>query len=280
MEFVRRYRRPLVALVPLLALALLLPTFALANPSVAAPPPYDLGDAPDNTNHFGTPYLAYAAVPGRYPTVFDPATGAVQGPRHSNLTANGWLGAGISGEQDADLMPDTDGFTNLDPGTVTPNRDKFDDGVPPPNAGIINLPQCANTQFRYIVTGAAVVPVPAARVNVWFDWNRDGDWEDIFTCVSGGVAFSVPEWVVRNQPVNIVPGSVVWATPLFRSFHAVPGDLIWMRITMAETTAPLNPLTGRADGRGPANGYKYGETEDYLARFTGTPGQYQVVINP
>jgi hypothetical protein len=271
-------RRSLLVALSLMVLALLLPALALAQ---TAAPPSDLGDAPDRTNHTGTVYPAYGVVAGRFPTVFDPATGAVQGPLHQNPVPNGWLGAGISGERDADLMPDADGFTNLIPATITSNQDKFDDGVPPPNGGIINLPQCARTQFRYIVTGAPVVPVPQARVNVWFDWNRDGDWEDIFTCTTPtGAVIVVPEWSVQNQPVNIVPGSVVWATPLFPSFHAATSDLIWMRINIAEINAPLNPMTGRADGRGPANGYKYGETEDYLARFTGAPGQYQVVINP
>ncbi len=46
------------------------------------PRPSDLGDAPDSTNHAGVAMAAYAGVQARYPTVFDPATGLPQGPRH------------------------------------------------------------------------------------------------------------------------------------------------------------------------------------------------------
>jgi hypothetical protein len=269
MSLFRGGRRRLVSLsVMLLAL---LPAFALAQPPAA--PPWDLGDAPDNTNHFGTVYLAYPGTPGRFPTVFDPATGIPQGPLHQNPVPNGWLGAGISGERDADLMPDADGITNLNPGTATPNLDRFDDGVPPVNPNGINLPQCGTTQFRYIVTGAAAVPVPPARVNVWIDFNRDGDWADRFTCTTpSGVILGVREWVVQNQPVTIVPGSVVWATPVFPSFHIflAPTRDSWMRISIAEINAPANPLTGIVDGTGPGPGYKYGETEDYFLRYSGT----------
>jgi hypothetical protein len=264
-------RRSMVVLVFLLALTLLIPTFVQASQPVIAAPIGDLGDAPDSTNHFGVAMLAYPpATNGRYPTVFDPALGVPQGPLHQNVGSNGWLGQGISREQDADLLPDGDGITNLDPPTNTPNRDRFDDGVPPPNGGVINLPQCANTQFRYIVTGAGVVPAPNARVNVWFDWNRDGDWADRFSCTTpSGAVLAVYEWAVRNQAANIVPGSVVWATPLFPSFHPAGHSDTWMRISIAEINAPIDPLISRADGRGPANGYTYGETEDYIARYSG-----------
>jgi hypothetical protein len=271
MSLFRGERRRLVALALLLALTLLAPVLASAQPPVA--PPSDLGDAPDSTNHFGVVYLAYPGTPGRFPTVFDPATGIPQGPLHNNTFANGWLGAGISGERDADLMPDADGITNLDPGTATPNRDRFDDGVAPVNPGGINLPHCGTTAFRYIVTGAAAVPAPNAFVNVWIDFNRDGDWADRFTCTTPtGAILGVQEWAVRNQPVVIVPGSVVWGTPVFPSAHLfpVPTRDSWMRISIAEQMAPANPLTGIRDGSGLPNGYRLGETEDYYLRYTGT----------
>jgi hypothetical protein len=264
-------RRSFLVVLALLLLALSIPALALAKPasqSVAASPG-ELGDAPDRTNHFGVGMTAYPLVPANFPTVYDPALGAPQGPLHLNPVPNGWLGANLSREQDADLMPDADGITNIDPPTNTPNRDRFDDGVIPVNPNNIFLPQCANTQFRYIVTGAAAVPVPNARVNVWIDFNGDGDWADRFTCTAGGVVIGVPEWAVRNQPVNIVPGSVVWATPVFPSFHPAGHKDAWMRINIAEINAPANPITLIIDGTGPGPGYKYGETEDYLLRWVG-----------
>jgi hypothetical protein len=261
-------RSLLIALAFMLAFSLLLPSLSLAQ--IGTTPPGDLGDAPDSTNHFGAPMKAYPAVLARYPTVFDPATGAPPGPLHINPTGNGWLGAAVSKEADADLLPDADGVTNIDPPTDTPNRDRFDDGIAPLSTTGIALPQCQRTQFRFIVTGAPVVTAPTGVVNVWFDWNRDGDWEDVFTCASPtGALVRVPEWAVQNQVVNIVPGSAVWATTPFVSFHPAGNSNIWMRINLAEARAPLNPLTNLADGRGPPNGYRFGETEDYFTIFSG-----------
>ncbi|HEU4322386.1 MAG TPA: GEVED domain-containing protein [Roseiflexaceae bacterium] len=245
---------------------------ALSTATVAAPPPYDLGDAPDSTNHFGAVMNAYGpgSPAARYPTVFDPATGPVQGPLHANI--NGvWLGQLVTCEQEADLMPDCDGITNIDPPANANNRDKADDGVPPASP-TITLPQCGQTQFRYIVTGAAAPPLTGARVNVWFDWNRDGDWEDTFTCTnSTGAVLTVPEWAVQNQGVPVVAGSVVRSTPIFNSGNFGQYREVWMRISIADQPAPLNPGTGKADGRGPNTPYKYGETEDYFTVYVG-PG--------
>ncbi len=262
---------PLARRTALAALALAA-WLTLSSATVAAPPPYDLGDAPDWTNHTGANMTAYGP-PGpaaRYPTVYDPATGAPSGPLHQ-VTNRFWLGAAVTGEQDADLLPDADGITNIAPPANANNRDRADDGVPPVSP-TITLPQCGTTQFRYIVTTAGAPPVAAARVNVWFDWNRDGDWEDIFTCTTAsGGALIVREWAVQNQAVPLVAGSVVRITPLFPSLHNGQFREVWMRITIAETTAPLNPATGRADGRGPNPPYKYGETEDYYTVYVG-PG--------
>lgn len=261
-------RSRLLGMTLLLGVALVFPTFSRAA-SVASVVPGDLGDAPDSTNHFGVAMLAYAGVPARYPTVFDVATGAPEGPVHANPTLNGWLGAGVSSETDADVLPDADGLRNIDPPTNTSNQDRFDDGVLT-TSPLITLPACGATQFRYVVTGAAAVLVPTNYVNVWIDYNRDGDWEDRFTCTDpSGAVLTVLEWSVRNQVVTVVPGSVVWSTPVFPAFHASASPDHWMRINIAEQKAVNNPVTGLADGRGQPNTYRYGETEDYVLRYSG-----------
>jgi hypothetical protein len=261
-------RRWVVAALGLALAALLAPGLGGTR---ASPLGSDLGDAPDRTNHFGAGMTAFPGVPALYPVVYDGALGVPQGPLHTNPVPNGWLGQGISGEKDADLLPDADGITNIDPPTNTPNRDKFDDGVNPPNGGILKLPHCAQTKFAYIVTGAAGgVAVPNAYVNVWFDWNRDGDWADRIVCTNAaGATVVVPEWAVQNQPVTIVPGSTVWGTPAFYSAFSGNYKDTWMRISIAEIKAPANPITALVDGSGPAPGYKYGETEDYFLLYTG-----------
>jgi hypothetical protein len=100
-------------------------------------------------------------------------------------------------------------------------------------------------------------------VNVWFDWNRDGDWDDTLQCPLVGPA---PEWAVQNQPVSAAaPGTLTFTTPPFLPWHQAAGAAspqTWMRITLSEQ--PWQPLgaAGYA-GSGPLGGYEFGETEDY-----------------
>lgn len=269
-----------LALLVAILLLIASPAFASARPASDDPPvPSDLGDAPDSTNHFGVGMSAYPGVPANFPTVYDPATGLPRGPRHLAPKADSWLGASISGEADADLLPDADGVRNIIPPANNPNNDWFDDGVFPVNPNDIVLPQCQRTDFNYIVSGAAGVMSHPARVNVWIDFDRDGDWNDTLTCVTpAGVAVSVPEWVVQNQVVTVMPGSQVYTTPLFASFHLGGHAPTWMRITLAGQPAPVS-AAGVADGRGPAGGYQIGETEDYYLTPIQGPGGGIVYCN-
>jgi hypothetical protein len=221
----------------------------------------DLGDAPDSTNHFTPTMTAYPAggPPGTlagFPSVFDPATGLPQGPKHWNPRADAWLGPWVTLENDADQPPDEDGVINIIPPLDTPNRDGADDGLLYP----VNLPDCTLTVISYTVT---VTPGGSTRpryVNVWFDWNRDGDWQDVFTCAGG---LSASEWAVQDQVINVGPGTHVLQTPWLLPYNPTPDDPLWMRITLSEQPAPVIVGTNMADGQGPANGYQYGETEDY-----------------
>lgn len=218
----------------------------------------DLGDAPDSSNHYAAAMTAYAAVQARYPTVYgDPVQGAGRGPLHLQPRARAWLGRNVSLEWDADLAPDEDLLTNLAPPINRANRDRYDDGVAPAD---VSLPDCATTSFKYDVHVAAA-GIQRWYTNVWMDFNRDGDWEDKFECkaVTGGVLV-VSEWAVQNQPVSLPAGTHTLATPDFVSARTpTTRDLMWMRITLAEQTAP-SPF----EGSGRAGGYAYGETEDYL----------------
>ena len=207
-----------------------------------------LGAAPDSTNHFGAAMTAYPAVGARYPTVFDPATGAVQGPRHLQPKADAFLGYGVTGERDADLMPDQDGVTNLDPPANVPNHDSMDDGLVRPLA----LANCQPTNITYVVT--VVGPARTRYVNAWFDWNRDGDWEDTFQCP--GLPITPDEWAVKNQVINFGPGVYTVTSPIFLPFNPNSNQSMWLRLTLSEATAPINPSTLRPDGRGPAGAYR------------------------
>ena len=233
----------------------------------------ELGDAPDSTNHFTPTMTAYPAggPPGtlaHYPTVYDPATGLPQGPKHFNARSAVWLGPWVTLEGEADLMPpDEDGVTNIDPPGDMPDRDGADDGLLFPVA----RPHCVPTVISYTVTA---VVAGQFYVNVWFDWNRDGDWGDVFTCTRTADA---PEWAVQNQVIAVLPGTYIFQTPAFLPYDQTPDDPIWMRISIAEQTAPVASGTDLADGQGPPKGYELGETEDYYLRSQQEP-EYDIYL--
>jgi len=224
----------------------------------------DLGDAPDSTNHFqNTPMTAYVGVLASFPTVFDPLTGAPQGPIHLRATEDAWLGASVSDENEADLPPDQDMATNLTPPVDISNQDGFDDGA----AGTVFLPQCQPANINYTITVAG--PVRTRYTNLWIDFNRDGDWADSLTCLDGqGQALSVPEWAIQNQTSNLGPGQYNLVTPPFISYSPSPPISAWMRLSLTDA-----PNLG-ADGRGQSGGYEYGETEDFLMVPTATANEY------
>jgi uncharacterized repeat protein (TIGR01451 family) len=238
------------------------------KPQPPSKPTADLGDAPDSTNHPNKPMTAYSSplVPAKFPTVFDPATGLPQGPKHLQPKGLAWLGSDVSCENEADQPPDCDGVTNIDPPSDAKDQDKFDDGVALP----IAIPfVCGQTQFKYTVTSSSTNPISTSNpmyLNVWFDFNRDGDWDDpIQKCPLGpSTTGSFTEWAVQNQLITVVPGPNSFTTPAFGAANPTKGSDMWMRITL--TDQPIAPANG-ADASGPASGYKYGETEDYLLKL-------------
>ncbi len=230
----------------------------------------DLGDAPDSTNNFGRNMTAYpkggpSGVKAHYPTVFnDGRTTGPFGPKHLNADrVVAHLGKIITSEDEADTGPDQDITNNIKPTTNTPDNDKGDNSVIFP----VNMPKCRWTTLDYIVN--VVNPGTNLWVNIWCDWNRDGDWDDTtitnpsLTCSKGIVS----EWAVQNQYlINLPAGLNQITTPAFLSWHPDAGNKqIWMRITLATKpwTGGSSPGLRGNGGSGPQNGWEYGETEDY-----------------
>jgi len=225
----------------------------------------DLGDAPASTNHNGLPMTTYVSnVQANFPTVW---AGSVLGPRHHWSQVDAWLGATVTGEIDADLLPDQDPLTNIDPLANAANQDNFlygpeDDGVALP----IPLVDCNGTGFSaQVIVASPLMYAPIPRYfNVWFDWNGDGDWADTLSCPGG---WSAPEWAVRNQWAGFAPPSF-WLASSFLPRIVVTKNMpyeTWMRVSIADMPAPAPE-----DGRGPVGGYDLGETEDYYLNLTPT----------
>ena len=113
-------------------------------------------------------------------------------------------------------------------------------------------------------------------LNVWYDGNRDGDWEDTDICdFTGGQQARSYEWIVQDFAVDMTQinqGDYVDIPVTTLLVHsAEPRKGHWMRFTLSERQAPRNPQTNLADGRGPSpNGqpadFQFGETEDFLQR--------------
>ncbi|UCE48301.1 MAG: hypothetical protein JSW47_22215, partial [Phycisphaerales bacterium] len=227
----------------------------------------DLGDAPDSSNNFGISMTAYprGAFTGpraHFATVFDDGSGVgPYGPVHLNSPASAYamayLGQRITGETEADTGPDEDGVNNIRPQGNWPDDDGGDDGVVLP----LNLPNGGWATIGYTVT--VVNPGTDLWVNVWLDFNRDGDWDDTLACPRG----PVPEWAVQNQFLFGLPqGPNRITTPAFLSSHPKGGPAeIWMRITLSEQpwTGGSNPGELGNAGSGPRAKYAIGETEDY-----------------
>lgn len=230
---------------------------------------HDLGDAPASDNHHGAVMTAYPGVPAHFPTVFG---ALIPGPLHwasGALMFGPWdsqLGGLASAEEEADQGYDENFTNNLQPLLDRADLDQPDDGLLFPGAVF----PCAPLPLTIHGIIPGITPGPWNRfVNVWLDGNADGDWADLHTCVTPGDA---SEWAVRNL-VPPAPGGYV-LTPLVMLYQQTAGDPFWIRVSIAEQPAPLDPVTGRADGRGPTLGYAFGETEDYLypqTNFQATP---------
>ena len=240
---------------------------ATVNRAACSEAEADLGDAPASQNNHGNiPMTAYPAFPpwpavtAAFPTVYLPL--ASTGPRHHFSQVDSWLGTAVTGESNADWLPDQDGQTNISPTIDLADTDSiatptgFDDGLSP----LTVLLPCQPFPLVYTVTVASSGPVFPRYVNAWFDWNHDGDWNDTLTCPGGQPA---PEWAVQDQVLllgqGIHPGL---ASPPFFPWLTIRENApfeVWMRLSLAEQPAPAPQ-----DGRGPAQGYDFGETEDYL----------------
>ena len=238
------------------------------------PPESDLGDAPDSSNSVaGTTMLAYPGVLGHFPTVHQ-AGSPPYGPLHRHPRDMFFLGRQVSLEAEADIGPDEDLVNNLDPFNDAANRDGVDDGLLQP----VVMPVCWVTTLEYLVT--VVDPAPKqAYVNVWCDWNRDGDWDDTLLCPD---FTRVPEWAVQNDKPSLPGvGTYTLTTSTFRCINfRDPIEPIWVRVTISEQEhLPSILIPGAApgiEGAGPADGYEYGETEDYYIQpqMEPTPVKY------
>ena len=221
----------------------------------------DLGDAPSNTNNFGSTMQWFPGSPfnAQFPTVFF-AGAQPTGPRHANsptvyFLGNSNTGGTITCENQADSGADCDGVNNINPPANLADQDKGDDG--PDWASLGAITACQPKQYRYWVTVLPGAPT-TAYVNSWYDFNQSGRWGDILPCG----AVNVDEWIVKNQVINFPgPGVYAFSTPVFNAAPNTSQRPRWVRISLSNTPLP-NTAPARM-GSGPAQGWALGETEDF-----------------
>jgi hypothetical protein len=205
--------------------AALLLGFGLAPAAAAAKA--DFGDAPDGAR---AGYSSAPGVVGHFPS-----KAATPGPRHSPL-GSFFLGAKVSGEANSRQV----------------NKDSFDDGAS------VSLAKCGSSTLKVMLNGARLPAATrsaghTAYVNVWFDWNRDGDWAD-------GSDGCSPEWAIQNLAVSmdtLGPDGLAALPIKFKAGKKVRD--IWERVTLT-----LDQPVSDPSGGGSASPYNQGETEDYL----------------
>lgn len=251
----------------------------------AAEEEYDLGDAPDSTNSHGMSNRAYTfptIVNGQFPTVHV-AGSPPYGPCHENYFAV--LGQEISLEAEADIGPDQDMVNNIapnDPGDFILQDSVslpygMDDGLkhvpitPATPSAPLQLNHCQPNSIPVEVTisGGPFTENWDAYLNIWIDYNRDGDWgtpaaADTVQCSAPG---DTSEWVVQNYVAASLlkdgfgPGTFT-VNPTFTGY-VPPGEERHVIMRVQLTPVPVT----HEDGSGPSYCYEDGETEDYFVNI-------------
>ncbi|MEM4247727.1 MAG: MopE-related protein, partial [Candidatus Nanoarchaeia archaeon] len=247
---------------------------------VCEAPPFDLGDAPDSTNNFGVNMTAYVGVNASFPTVHGGPSPF--GPCHLNSFAV--LGTEISFENEADINADQDSINNIDPTNDTPDNDSI--AYPPAGFGMddslkyvpinlttnnLTLNHCDNSSIPIELTlSGGASESWTAYLNVWIDYNRDGDWgtpstADTVNCSAPG---DTSEWVVQNYAILVPPFGLgtINQTVFFTGYVPAPDSDAWMRIMLTEANVTY------ADGSGILFCYEDGETEDYYVNIVEAGG--------
>jgi hypothetical protein len=272
--------------------------------SIGSPDPcdvgyHDFGDAPEgitaysngNVGHF--PTCTTASAPGTQeldagcaPLSLPPGpTGYVEHVKAPGVDGF-WWGCDGTGALFVDSEPD--GKVNVTPPAGTPSAcnnltptdclsttmipglsfgqdECFGDGV---DAGLLGPPlfeSCVPRPLRFRIFNCSLEPTQA-YVNLLFDWNEDGDWNDVSYCDEVGAC--APEWAIRNLPVMLDPGCQVWISPLvLPGRHEGEG---WMRATLTPAPVPDDfPWAGSAGAN--EIPFQNGETEDYPIRVGADP---------
>lgn len=116
-----------------------------------------------------------------------------------------------------------------------------DDGV------VTDLHPCATSKATFLIHVAKPGKTSGtAYLNLWFDWNRDGQWSGGDTCAK--------EWPLQNFPIDL-SNQTISIQPYTISFPAGKATDVWYRAIIS-----LDQKITSEDGSGE---FSVGEVEDY-----------------
>ncbi len=167
---------------------------------------------------------------------------------HHDSAAYEWLGWEFSPEANADDPEDPDGRPNV------PRHDGFD-------AGLSFYPPYIPGQFNEIAVRVSVENSQSSRyqiaplfLNVWFDWDSDGDWE------------SPEEWMIDGYIIEPATWAAGYNSHVYVITIDVPGDEIDWHVQNARDSSFLNVrarLTYETSLPDEHTSAEWGEVEDY-----------------
>lgn len=211
--------------------------------AISLAPVGDYGDAPDGSlAGYEEPFNK---VIGKFPSLFSTSNSRLgRTGAHALRTGQETLGLEVSVETDVIDPADPDGTINL------VDEDSRDDGL---RVGFDQADPDTPKTIDIVVAVAQAAPAVRRFVNMLVDRNHDGVWQRFG---------ETEEWVIKNQEVNITPGSsgVAAQVPYTLIQGASP---TWVRIVL--TRAPISEVEFAAVGGWDGSGeFEFGEVEDHF----------------
>ncbi len=197
----------------------------------AAQPMGDYGDAPDGSD-------AYPGVAGMFPTLYGSTSGLIGG--HALKVGEEMIGESVSEEKDANDPADADGIQNL-----------VDQDLDDPvylMVMAVSIPARAKLKFKVAIDEDA--PAGKRYINALLDFDKNGSW---------GGSRNGEEWAVKNQEIEIQPGSTEWVeTEWFNWGNGmIMPTPVWARLAI--TRNPIDYKDWKGQGA-----FEYGEIQDFL----------------
>jgi hypothetical protein len=255
---------------------------------------YDFGDAPEGDTAYINP-----VVIGNFPTCTQ--VGPNGFIRHNQQLLGVFFGGYVDTELDGNAgncptfgpnqynLDECGTFPYIIPPTSPPSLGNADEGLimPMPNSLVLqpgNYITCGTGARQALDTVCHLAQWgqdidiwidftqgydSEAFLNIWFDWNQDGDWNDTVQCHGTNVF----EHAIYNSQIGyrpfLGPASTLQPPFVLPPIQVGPNSgYVWARFTISQQSLPYPCDPFLCDGSGD---FSDGETEDYLLYIAPNP---------